>query len=222
MKTVKADQDLTARLQELREKHGDSVSLENIAEVVQSVMVTMTGDLTANDLGLFSELEALAKYIHEAKADIAALRPDEVKDSYIPTASDELDAIVQATEVATNTIMDATEEIENVMAKLDPAQAEEIGNATMKIYEACGFQDITGQRITKVVKALQNIEEKIDALVSAFGDEIEKVKSTDTDKDASKKDDKKTITDEDLLEGPQLSGEGRSQEEIDALLASFD
>jgi len=220
MTTPKIDQDLAARLKELREKHGDTVSIENISEVVQSIMVTMTGDLTANDLGLFSELEALANYIHEAKADIAALRPDEVKDSYIPTAADELDAIVQATEVATNSIMDATEEIENAMAALEPEQAEAISNATMKIYEACGFQDITGQRITKVVKALQDIEEKIDALVSAFGDEIEKVKADQpkTDGDGVNK----TVSDADLLEGPQLSGEGRSQEEIDALLASFD
>ena len=49
-------------------------------------------------------------------------------------------------------------------------------DATTRIYEACSFQDITGQRITKVVKALHGIEEKVDAFVAAFGDEIEKYK----------------------------------------------
>ena len=71
-----------------------------------------------------------------------------------------------------------------------------------------------------MVNALKHIEEKIDALVEAFGSEIEKYKSENpspTDDDAPK-----VITDDDLLEGPQLEGQGRSQEDIDALLASFD
>ena len=73
--------------------------------------------------------------------------------------------------------MDATEQIEGLMDKVDPEDASVIMEATSTIYEACGFQDITGQRTTKVVKALKDIEEKIDALVEAFGSEIEKFKN---------------------------------------------
>ena len=211
--------ELAARLGDLREKHGDSVKVEDISAVVESMMATMKGDLSATDIELYSELEALAQYIHAAKADIAALRPDEVKDDYLPTAADELDAIVAATEKATNTIMDATEQIEGLMDKVDPEDASVIMEATSTIYEACGFQDITGQRTTKVVKALKDIEEKIDALVEAFGSEIEKFKN---DNPKADEESGRELTDEDLLEGPQLEEQAQTQEEIDALLATFD
>lgn len=214
------DQNIKSELAALRQTHGDVVKVSEISEVVGSIMATMKGDLTSNDLELYHELEALANYIRDAKMDIAALRPDEVRDEYIPTASDELDAIVQATEVATNTIMDSTEEIESVMANLEGENADKLMNATTNIYEACGFQDITGQRITKVVKALKDIEDKIEGLVTAFGSEIDKVKASLPTEEPHL--DTAELSDEDLLGGPQQEGVASSQAEIDALLASFD
>lgn len=211
------DPELNARLDELRETYGDTVQVEEVVEVVDSLMSTMKGDLTSADMELYSELESLATYIHSAKAEIASLRPDEVKDKYLSSASDELDAIVEATADATNSIMDATEIVEDVMVDCEQEISDKLMDATTRIYEACTFQDITGQRITKVVNALKHIEEKIDALVEAFGSEIEKYKVENPESDEPKE-----ITDEDLLEGPQLEGQGRSQEDIDALLASFD
>ncbi len=216
---TKVDPDLNERLNELRDTYGDTVKVEDVADVVGSIMATMKGDVSSADMELYSELESLANYIHSAKAEIAQLRPDDVKDKYITSASDELDAIVEATADATNSIMDATELVENVMEEVDPETSAKLMEATTKIYEACTFQDITGQRITKVVSALQHIEEKIDALIDAFGSEIEKYKAENPD---PVDDGPKVITDEDLLEGPQLDGQGKSQEDIDALLASFD
>ncbi|WP_417832245.1 protein phosphatase CheZ [Terasakiella sp.] len=215
----KVDPDLGARLDELRDTYGDTVQVEEVVEVVDSLLSTMKGDVTSADMELYNELESLAEYIHSAKAEIAQLRPDDVKEKYLSSASDELDAIVEATADATNNIMDATEIVEEVMAGLEPEVSDKLMEATTKIYEACTFQDITGQRITKVVNALKHIEEKIDALVDAFGSEIDKFKSENPD---PVEDGPKEITDEDLLEGPQLEGQGRSQEDIDALLASFD
>lgn len=213
------DPDLAKRLTELRDTYGDTVKVEDVVEVVGSLLSTMKGDVTSSDMELYNELESLADYIHAAKAEIAQLRPDDVKEKYLSSASDELDAIVDATADATNNIMDATELIEDVMDGIEGEVSEKLMDATTKIYEACTFQDITGQRITKVVSALQHIEEKIDALVAAFGSEIEKYKTENPDE---ADDGPKEITDEDLLEGPQLDGQGKSQEDIDALLASFD
>lgn len=219
MSSVAISAELTTRLDDLRAKHGDTVLVEDIVSVVESMMATMKGDLSATDLALYNELEALAEYIHAAKADIAALRPDQVKDEVLPKASDELDAIVAATETATNTIMDATEKLEGLMSSVDDEQSNVIMDATTEIYEACGFQDITGQRITKVVKALKDIEERIDALVEAFGTEIEKFKAVSPD---AVEEAEEQVSDEDLLNGPQLQEKAQTQEEIDALLASFD
>lgn len=226
------DADLGYRLEELKDRHGSTVRLEDIAEVVTSLLASLHGDLSVTDLEIFSELESLASYIHAAKAEIAALRPDEVRDEFLPKAADELDAIVEATADATNTIMDATEAIEGVMGDVPQEIGDVLMEATTRIYEACGFQDITGQRITKVVKALKHIEERIDALVAAFGTEIDKYKASQAAESSEPPADKPAASeveeapgawkDEELLHGPQLKGEGRSQDEIDALLASFD
>jgi chemotaxis protein CheZ len=219
MSTAVTTSELNARLTELRAKHGSAVRVEDISSVVESMMATMKGDLSAADLELYNELAGLAKYIHAAKADIAALRPDKVKDDVLPKATDELDAIVLATETATNSIMDAAEKLEGLTDQLTDEQANVLMDATTAIYEACGFQDITGQRITKVVKALKDIEEKIDALVEAFGSEIEKYKEQSPKKEEQQPEAKR---DEDLLNGPQMQSEAKTQDEIDALLASFD
>ena len=143
------DIDLDQRLQSLNNKHGDTVSVEEIAEVVETMMSSMRGDLTSQDLMIYSELRSLAAFIDQVRFDIAALRPDEVKDEFIHSASDELDAIVDATATATNTIMDASEEIESIIDHLDEDDRDKVLNSTTQIFEACGFQDITGQRITK-------------------------------------------------------------------------
>lgn len=198
-----------------------TVSRDEIAEVVSSLLATMEGDLSDDNLKLYAELEALAKYITTAKSEIAALRPDEITAQHLPKATDELDAIVGATEEATNAILGAMEGLENLAGELPPEFGEKVSDAVTQVYEACNFQDITGQRITKVVRALKHIEEKVDALVAAFGDEITKYKKAHPDAEEKPVEDQKP-TDADLLNGPQLPDDASKQAEIDALLASFD
>ncbi|MEP0339048.1 MAG: protein phosphatase CheZ [Alphaproteobacteria bacterium] len=221
MATDSVDPELATRLQELGREPGGSVKVEEIAEVVEAILTTMQGDLSAVDVRLYEELESLSRFISEAKSDIAALRPDEVKDEFLPKAADELDAIVEATAEATNSIMDAVGEVEEVMSKLKGKNSERLMDATTKIYEACGFQDITGQRITKVVGALQHIEEKVDALLNAFGDEIAKYKAANPKTEEALVEEA-IPADEDLLHGPQKKEAAMSQADIDALLNSFD
>jgi chemotaxis protein CheZ len=215
--------DLNERLATLHRRHGDTVSVDEIAEVVETIMATMKGDLSSHDLMVYSELRSLADFIDQVRSDVAALRPDEVKDEYIPSAADELDAIVDATAGATNTIMDSAEQIEALVDHFDAEDREKVMDATTQIFEACGFQDITGQRITKVVKALKGIEDRIDALVQAFGEEIERYKAERgaQNAEAAAADDA-PLSDEDLLHGPQLKKNANTQAEIDALLADFD
>lgn len=209
------NQELASRLSGLRKDDGGHVSREEIARVVDGIMTSMRGDLSAVDLKLYAELEALAEYIQHAKLEIAALRPDEIKDR-IPSATDELDAVVMATEQATNTIMDSVEAIESLVPKMDEGTGQTVQSAITAVYEACNFQDITGQRITKVVKTLQHIEVKVEALLQAFGEEIRKNEIVPMDEP------KRTDREEDLLNGPQMPDEANRQADIDALLASFD
>jgi len=190
------------------------------AGVVGKVMKSVNKGKAPKTSDLFAELEGLARYIRRAKKEIAALSPYEVKEDFLPTASGELDAIIQATADATNVIMDSTELIEEVMAKLSGKNADKLMTATTSIYEACGFQDITGQRITKVVSTLKEIEDKVDGLVAVFSNKSSSGKKVMKKNPPTKNN--KTITDQDLLNGPQATDTAKSQAEIDALLASFD
>jgi chemotaxis protein CheZ len=209
------DRDLELRLEAIRREHGETVHVDQVGEVVRSLLDSIAGDISAGDLRLYREVESLAQYIHAAREEIAALRPGDIKHRFIASATDELDAIVGATEAATNEIMDAAESLEAVTSSLDAGAAEKLADITTRIYEACTFQDITGQRITKVVKALKDIEDRVEGLVRMFGAEYEK--------DASAhKDPSETRSDQDLLNGPQLPASASNQADIDALLASFD
>jgi chemotaxis protein CheZ len=218
MPAARADAGLLKCLEEIRARHGDSVKTRDVVEVVHSALSTLSGDLTAADVVLYGELEELARVIRKAKAEIRSIRPEQVKDEYLPAAADELDAIVAATADATNVIMDATEIIEKVMAETEGSHAERLMDATTRIYEACGFQDITGQRITKVVGVLKDIEEKVDALLGTFGaNEVRSRAESRTNAEPQSD----TADDGDLLHGPQLPKDAMSQAQIDLLLASF-
>ena len=106
----------------------------------------------------------------------------------------------------------------NLTEKMPPEVADQVNDAVTQVYEACNFQDVTGQRITKVVKALKHIESKVDALVAAFGDEISKYKAAHPTPEKAED----PMSDKALLNGPQLAANAGKQDDIDALLASFD
>ncbi len=191
-------------------------SRKEVIEIIRSVMGNIDQSSSEN-AKLHHELSTLATYIENMRSELAQLRSIEISHNHIPTATDELDAVVEETAKATGAIMDACEKIEKHAGDLPAPAGPEIAADITAIYEACGFQDITGQRITKVVKTLKNIESKVSEIVSAFGN----VQDAATGGQSSAKEDKKKA-DGGLLNGPQLGGPASSQEEIDALLSSFD
>lgn len=217
MAVVAVKEKIVAQLQELQRVDG-SVDPAEVVTIVETVIDSIEGDLSALGLKVYADIEALARYIDTARAEIADLRPDDINSEHLPAATDELTAIVGATEQATHTIFEAVEGIEALTEKMSPEVAEEVSAAVTSIFEACGFQDITGQRITKVVTALQQVEGKVDALLNAFGDDIKRdgapratAKKTTTPSGAPAR------PDEELLNGPQLPENAISQDDIDAL-----
>jgi chemotaxis protein CheZ len=183
---------------------------EVIAEVVRAVLVSMSGDLTAKETSLLAEVEALGRTITNAKAEIAALKVDDITASHIPLATDELDAIVQHTASATHAILTSCETLDEVAEQVGGGSAAKLQEATTQIYEACSFQDITGQRITKVVGTLKTIEAKVAQIVATFGGGV------------ARPVDPPPIAAIELLNGPQNSTAAMDQSDIDRLLASFD
>jgi chemotaxis protein CheZ len=183
-----------------------------VTEVVRAVLTTISDDLTAKEDSLLREVEELGRTIASAKSEIAALRVGDINDRDIPFATDELDAIVDHTAQATNAILESCETLDEVSATVSGDSAAKLQAATTRIYEACSFQDITGQRITKVVTTLKAIEAKVAHIVGTFGPSIEAVRRA-VDHVAS---------DANLLNGPQLPVHAMDQSDIDKLLASFE
>ena len=212
-------EELDAKLDEVVKRSG-AVDPGEVIEVVEAVIGSMDGDMSRASLQVYSDIEALARYIEKAKAEIAEIRPDEITDEHLPQASDQLGAIVGATEQATNMIFEAVEGIEALTEKMQDDVAAEVTEAVTSVYEACSFQDITGQRITKVVTALQQIELKVGALLNAFGDDFAEYSRVEgAEQKTTAPSGAKARPDEDLMNGPQLDGEGVSQDDIDALLS---
>jgi chemotaxis protein CheZ len=224
MAARKANKNLIARLESLQAERGDGFNIDAVAHLVEEAVASALKQTAATEIGLRTELEQVSQIIRSAKSEIANLMPDDVKSEYFPTATDQLDAIIEATEVATDEIMSATEQIEEIGEKLGGELEDKLANLSVQIYTACSFQDITGQRITKVVAALKSTETRVDVLISALGTGAKKGCKSKKLKKPSKPaaapgQDRADAT---LLEGPQLKGEAIKQEDIDALLAEFD
>ncbi|HTW29383.1 MAG TPA: protein phosphatase CheZ [Acetobacteraceae bacterium] len=163
---------------------------------------------------LLAEIEKLGRLIANARAEIAALRVEDITQSHIPSATDELDAIVSHTAAATDAILSSCETLDGLGASLAGDPATLLTDATTRIYEACSFQDITGQRISKVVATLKTIDAKVAQIVATFGRPQpgcpEPFDAAPLHPEAA------------LLHGPQLPANAMDQSDIDRLLASFD
>lgn len=164
------------------------------------------------------EIAQMVKSIARAKAEIAAIKHPAAQDDRLVAASNELDAIVTATEVATTEILTAAEAIELEAVSIaglahedqDIVTAtERIVSQVVKIMEASNFQDITGQRITKVVQTVRYIEERIVTMIDIWG--------VDAFNDLPLQTEAPSGGEQDLLNGPQLENQGISQADIDAL-----
>ncbi len=171
----------------------------------------------AESLLLKQELESLSHVIMDTRREIASLQT-QGSDKKIHAMTDQLDAVVGDTEGATNMILEAVESIEdkNESLELNSTSPEEleivegITNAVMKIYEACNFQDITGQRISKVVGTLKFVEDRIDSMIQILGGDKEF-------EDADKIDQEMQMDGAVELSGPRAEGQEISQDDIDAL-----
>lgn len=197
-------------LQENKNRGGD-VSLNDVMHLAEVMSGSMHDFLTTVQPAVTEELTMIAREISRMKTEITALRANDMKTSRIPEAGRELDAIVEATETATNSIMEAAEEIMCADPSDAAAYQELVSGKMIEIFEACTFQDITGQRISKVVSTLNYIDER----VSAFVDKLRIPEGMEMPAEETAEERRAR---ELILHGPQHEGEGVSQNDIDALL----
>ena len=116
--------------------------------------------------------------------------------------------------------MGTAEKIEEVVHELQGlvsdayanSRLNEIADQITRLFEACTFQDLTGQRITKVVRTLGFIEERVAALMELWGEK-------DIGAAAPVEDNIEKHDDGLVLHGPQTPDAAISQDEIDKLFS---
>ena len=181
-----------------------------LSEELVGSMKTFFGSL---DRSFYGELRVIADFIAKARDEIRALRPHEMRNERLPSAGAELDAIVKDTEKATNQIMSAAE----AMLACDAADLAGykafVEEQAMAIFEACSFQDITGQRVTKVVAVLRQVEERIARLAENLG------VLGDHDGEVGDETAEQRRQREQILNGPAIGGPETHQDDIDAMFA---
>jgi chemotaxis protein CheZ len=126
---------------------------------------------------LRAELDAMKEAITSTKLEIASIHRSEHEGKGMRRVAGELDAVVGATEQATTTILAAVEDIETQANMLRSAGVGTGGtdcvgvilDRVVGMYEACNFQDLTGQRITKIVTVLKFVEERLDRMIEVWG-----------------------------------------------------
>src|SRR3954452_24952376 len=166
------------------------------------------------------ELDLIHDAISRTKREIAVLHGNSFNGEEMAKVNGELGAVVGGTERATQQILEAAESIDQAATALarvnSPDQqkvlSEEIQERVVSIFEACNFQDLTGQRINKVMTTMKFIENHITVMMDIWGG-VDAIKAhapliADTREGDAK-----------LLNGPKIEGDvgHASQDDIDAL-----
>jgi chemotaxis protein CheZ len=123
------------------------------------------------------ELDLIHDAINRTKREIAVLHGNSFSGEEMARVNGELGAVVGGTEQATQQILEAAESIDQAATALtkvnSPDQqkllSEEIQERVVSIFEACNFQDLTGQRISKVMNTMKFIENHITVMMDIWG-----------------------------------------------------
>ena len=102
-----------------------------VVQIVNSVITKMEGSSTDALKSLSTELQSLGEAIERIKVELAEARTGDVPDNHVPTATEELDAVVSSTKQATDDIMNACDAISAAAALVNVRQRIDSGRAPL-------------------------------------------------------------------------------------------
>lgn len=155
---------------------------------------------------LKAELEGFRTLIACLRDQLSAA--DDIFSTSIPSTIEELDAVAGFTKQATETIMEAAEALRADAVARNCQDLDRVEAQATRIFESCSFQDINGQRITKVIRTLKLIDERINSLAQTLQGSLKRMQPAAVN-----------VFGDPLLNGPALSGQAISQDDIDRLLS---
>ncbi len=171
-----------------------------------------------------TELGVIYDAISRTKREIAALHVTGFSSPQMGRVTRELNAVIGGTETATHSILEAGEEIEEIATTLSAALknlqdrdlARDIQDHVTRIFEACNFHDVAGQRIAKVIATLKFIEDHVLRMMDIWGG-IDQFKHIVPAAQAERESHPK------LVNGPKIDGDRGyvSQKDIDAMFSEL-
>jgi chemotaxis protein CheZ len=123
------------------------------------------------------ELTLIRDAIIRDKRDLATLLGTPGGERRMMRAAEELGATIGGMENATQRILMETEIIDesaralasSLKKEYERGLAQDIQDSVVRVYEACNFQDLAGQRIGKVMATLRFIEEHVSGMILRWG-----------------------------------------------------
>ncbi len=192
-----------------QERDGD-ISLTELLGLTKVMIESLQSMIEERDGELGGEVSAIAVHIERTQTELDALKPDNLTIETIPGADDDLKEVVGATEQATQTILESAERIMAAGDSDTESYRQIVDEAVVNIFEACCFQDITGQRITRVLETLTYISRHLAYVTGVLsGGERQTVDMEMPEKCS-------------LLHGPQSSDTAISQDAADDLFGTPD
>jgi len=203
------------RVHSIKSNYNNNVPVSEVNELVESIMAGVAQ--AGKPAEVPENFRETIDFVEGARDALNDLKAYDFINHRIPLAKEHLDEIVSQTENVAGSIMDAAEEIGEIAGSLKGKNAEKLALISTALFEASTFQDITGQRISKVERLFGHLNERMGMLAMAIGDTY-----IDPEHEIEKDDEGIALHEEDLLNGPQLEEEANSQDDIDAILAMFD
>lgn len=183
-----------------------------VLKLAQQLTDTMQMFFGSLDRSIHEEFAYIADYISKTRDEISKLRPNDIREQRIPVAGAELEAVVTDTEKATESIMCEAETLLSAEPDDLDAYKAEVDAAMMRIIESCSFQDLSGQRVSKVVDSLRHVEKRVSRFAATMG-----VADAEADEDEIAETERKKKL---HLNGPALGGPEIAQTEVDDIIKS--
>lgn len=200
-----------------RNRHAETERLLEAIRRLEANLVPQSGSAVAAEISAMRRaICEMAEEIARAKREIASIRPADGNVTEVSDATAELDAIIESTERATSDILSAAEQIQELVWTLREQGAptefcDAFDEKAVDIYTACSFQDITGQRTARVVRVLQLLDARINAMARLWNESAESESSGEN-----------PVTDRHLVNEPALHGQGVDQASVDRVIAQLD
>lgn len=197
---------LFSKLKALQHENKGVIDINNIDHIINQFLELLSPYLkNTQEKEIYHQVEMILAQFKSLKSDVSNISHDILDKNFIPEITMDLRSVILQTENSVTSILDISDDISALSQKIsDPIVREALMIKSTRILELCNFQDLTGQRIQKIVHHLTEIESVIYKMLHAL--------RPDTNLRIKKEDD-----DSNLLNGPQKEHESPSQDDIDAL-----